>query len=202
METDFSESEAPEAENTATQPAGDMSTAVQRFSAYLRSSWPWVALVTVIVAVACVLRFWELGQHSLWLDELFSANATASGPFAAIRITAGDTNPPLYYVLQAVIGPFLGRGEWALRAMPALAGVLSTVVIYLAGRDLFDRPTGAWAASLFAVSALGIQYAQEARMYSLLLLFAALALWTFARLVLSPTPLRAAALGVVLAAMA
>ncbi|MDR3687473.1 MAG: glycosyltransferase family 39 protein [Coriobacteriia bacterium] len=165
-------------------------------------SWLWPVLVGVILVVAGVLRFWALGRQSLWFDELFSANAAMYGPSVAIKVTAQDTNPPLYYVLQALLMPMLGRTEWGLRAFSAAIGVLTTGVVYLAGRKLFDRATGTWAAALFAVALLPLQYAQEARMYSLLMFFAALTLWLFARLVEKPNLARAALLGLALAGLA
>jgi len=162
----------------------------------------WPVLVGVILLIAAGLRFWALGQQSLWFDELFSANAAMYGPRIAIKVTAQDTNPPLYYVFQALLMPLLGHAEWALRAFSAVVGVLTTGVIYLAGRKLFDRATGAWAAAMFAVAVLPLQYAQEARMYSLLMFFAALTLWLFGRLAEKPSLARAALLGVALAGLA
>jgi len=142
--------------------------------------------VTFIVAVSAGLRFWELGRQGLWFDELFSANAVAFGPRIAIQITAQDTNPPLYYVVQSLLVPVLGRSEWAIRVLPAISGVLATLAVFFAGRTLFDRRTGAWAAAMFAVSTIALQYAQEARMYSLLMLLGALVLWVFGALLERP----------------
>ncbi len=168
----------------------------------LRSTWPWLVLIGVIVVVAAVLRFWELGRQSMWLDELYTFNATAYGPVNAIRATSRDTNPPLFYVLQSFSLMALGRSEWAMRALSALAGVLATGVMYLAGAKLLNRRTGAWAAAMFAVSLLAVRYAQEARMYSLVMLIAALELWLFARLLERPTVTRAVLLGVAIGALA
>jgi len=171
------------------------------FGAWLRSSWPWLLLVAFIVTASAGLRFWELGRQGLWFDELFSANAVAFGPRIAIQITAQDTNPPLYYVLQSLLVPALGRSEWAMRVLPAISGVFATLVMFLAGQTLFDRRTGAWAAAMFAVSTIALQYAQEARMYSLLMLFGALVLWVFGALLERPTWVRAVLLGVLLACL-
>ena len=179
-----------------------MRVAGRSFGAWLRSSWPWLLLVALIVAVSAGLRFWELGRQGLWFDELFSANAVAFGPRIAIQITAQDTNPPLYYVLQSLLVPVLGRSEWAMRVLPAISGVFATLAMYFAGRTLFDRRTGAWAAAMFAVSTIALQYAQEARMYSLLMLFGALVLWAFGALVERPTWVRAVMLGVLVACLA
>lgn len=169
---------------------------------YLRKNWLWMILVAGILALAAVLRFWDLGRQSMWFDELFSAHTSAYGPIIAIKSTAQDTNPPLYYVLQSLVSMWLGQSDWAMRVLPAVLGVLTTGVMYLAGRKLFNRETGLWAAGLFAVSAVALQYAQEARMYSLLMLLAALVLWLLGLLIERPTLTRAALLGVVLGLMA
>jgi mannosyltransferase len=187
---------------TATSPRHSAPPPASEVAAQPQFSWLWLVLAAAIVVVAGILRFWALGRQSLWFDELFSANTALYGPRIAIKVTAQDTNPPLYYVLQSLIMPWLGRSEWAMRAMPAAFGVLTTGVMYLAGRKLFDRATGAWAAALFAVSAVALQYAQEARMYSLLMFFAALTLWLFALLAENPSPTRAAFLGVGIAGLA
>jgi len=192
----------PGAQQATGAPRQDDAGSSRGFGAYLRSSWPWLLVVFVILTVSAVLRFWDLGKQSLWFDELFTQNTTAYGPNIALKIAMSDTNPPLYYLLQLIFLPVRGRTEWSLRALSAFVGVLSTLAIYLAGRKLFDRPTGAWAAALFVVSTLGLFYAQEARMYSLLILFAALTLWAFGMLLEKPTILRAVLLGVVLAGLA
>ena len=151
--------------------------------------------------MAAVLRFWELGRQSMWLDELYTFNATAYGPINAIGATSRDTNPPLFYVLQSLSLMALGRSEWAMRALSAVAGVLATGVMYLAGAKLLNRRTGAWAAAMFAVSLIAVRYAQEARMYSLVMVIAALELWLFGRLLERPTVTRAVLLGVAIGAL-
>ncbi len=174
----------------------------ERLLAYLRSSWQWILLVTGIVLLAAALRMWDLSKQGLWFDEVWSVSAAMHGPVAAIKATALDTNPPLFYILEALAITVFGRSDAAVRIVPAVQGVLSTACMYLAGRKLFDRPTGAWAAALFAVSSIAVQYAQEARMYSQLMFFSALLLWAFALLLEKPTAVRATGMGVVLACLA
>jgi uncharacterized membrane protein len=174
----------------------------ERLLAYLRSSWPWILLVAGIVVLATGLRIWDLSKQGLWFDEVWSVSASMHGPVAAIKATALDTNPPLFYILEALAIQVFGRSDAAVRIVPAFLGVLSTACMYLAGRKLFNRPTGAWAAALFAVSSIAVQYAQEARMYSQLMFFSALLLWAFALLLERPTTTRAFGMGLVLACLA
>ncbi len=172
-------------------------------SVTLDSRWLWALLVGAIVLVAAGLRLYDLGRQSMWLDELFSANVVAGGPQLTLgRIANGDTNPPLYYLLQSFVSMQFERTEWSMRILPAIFGVLGTLVMYFAGQSLFDRKTGAWAAGLFGVSVVAIEFAQEARMYSLMMLCAALVLWAFGTLIRKPGTVNALLLGVALAALA
>lgn len=158
--------------------------------------------LTAIVIASAVLRFWQIGRKNLWLDELFSVSVTSHGPLAAIRADMADTNPPLYYMIQSMLSPILGRSDGAMRVFPAAAGVLSVIIIYLVGRRMFGGKAGLWAAALFAVAPLAVQYSQEARMYSLLMLACSLELLAFAALVEKPTLPRAALLSLALAGVA
>src|SRR5262249_6975953 len=75
-----------------------------------------------------------------------------------------------------------GDSEWALRTPSALAGAAAVVAIYLAAREI--RPLTSYpllAALLFAVSPFALWYAQDAKVYSLLLLVVALELWALLR---------------------
>jgi mannosyltransferase len=170
-----------------------------RARAYWSSSWPWILLVTGIMLLAAALRFWALRKQGLWFDEIWTVNATMFGPLSAIKTTAHDVNPPLFYALEALSIMLFGTSDGAVRILPAVTGVFATAFMYLAGSKLFNRTTGAWAAALFAVSSIAVEYAQEARMYSQLMLFSALMLWVFALLLEKPTTLKAVALGLVMA---
>ena len=165
---------------------------------------PYVGAIAlaVIVLVSAVLRFWELGRKSLWLDELFTASVTGHGPLAAFAADVSDTNPPLYYMLQSMVSPFLGRSDAAMRVLPAVLGVATTAVIYFAGKRIFGRKAGLCAAALFAIAPIAVQYGQEARMYSLLMLGCSLELLAFAALVEKPNPFRAGLLACALAIVA
>jgi len=169
----------------------------------LRSWRGWEAVALLgILALSLGLRLWELGAQNLWLDELFTVSITSAGPAHAVAGTAADTNPPLYYVLQSLVSPWLGRSEYAMRLLPAATSVLATLVIYAIGKKAFGGAVGLWAALLFAVLPRSIEYAQEARMYSLLMLLTAVAILAFVMLVEKPGWIRATLFGVSLAAVA
>jgi len=128
-------------------------------------------LLLAILAVAAVLRLAALDAQSLWLDELLSwQQASAPGVRDVIARLRGDVHPPLFAILlHFVIGAF-GDSESALRLPSALAGIAAVYAIFRVGEQLWSVREGLLAAALLAVSWTPVQYAQEARSYSLLML--------------------------------
>lgn len=88
-----------------------------------------------------------------------------------------DNHPPLYFVLVhfwVKLFPALGdyADVWVMRSLPALLGILSIPAVYFLGKIAFSsRLVGQISAALMAVSAYGIFLAQEARHYTLAILF-------------------------------
>lgn len=132
------------------------------------------ALLAVLL-VAGSLRFYGLETQSLWVDELASAwFSGADNPWRVVQLTRSDVHPPGYYVLLNLTRSLLGDDEWVMRFPSAVAGVLSVLAIYLLGHRLYSWREGLIAALLTAVSFTPVYYSQEARSYSLLLLFSIL----------------------------
>ncbi len=88
-----------------------------------------------------------------------------------------DNHPPLYFVLVHLwVKLFQSVGEYVdvgvMRSLPALFGILSIPGVYVLGKITFrSRLVGQISASLMAVSPFGIFLAQEARHYTLAILF-------------------------------
>jgi mannosyltransferase len=172
----------------------------------LPSWWPLLALTLL----AAVLRFATLGEQSFWYDEAFTpVHVLHSGIGATWRAYVHSENtPPLWYALAWIDFRIFGDGAIALRFPSALAGVLTVPVTWaltleLAGRPSEARPAVAGAtsarraallaAAIVAVDPLFVWYSQEARAYALFVLFAALSMLCFARLLNEPTRGRALA---------
>lgn len=131
----------------------------------------WV--LAAIVLLAGALRFYGLDIQSFWIDELASVVLSKESIFQILRNHL-ETNPPAYYAILHFVQEYLGNGEWALRLPSAIAGVLAVPSIYLLGRRLYSEQEGLFAALFTAVFWCPIYYSQEARAYSLLLLFSIL----------------------------
>lgn len=140
----------------------------------------WSALAAMM-AVAAVLRFWHIGAQSLWLDEASSWLVARMPPLYLLTHNVDHGNPPGFYILLAGWMRLFGQSEVVLRALPALAGVLSVPALFLLGRELFGRRAGLLAALLLALSPIQVAYGQEARGYTLVMLLGILCAWMLAR---------------------
>lgn len=149
----------------------------------------WIlAAALLIFLVAYGLRVHQLGAQSLWNDE-GSAYAQATRSLDAIaRNAAADIHPPLYYWALRVWRALTGDSEWALRALSALASTLTVALVYRIGQRLYGVPVGLMAALFVALNTFQIYYAQEARMYALLALWAAASMWALMGLTLTDSP--------------
>jgi uncharacterized membrane protein len=93
-----------------------------------------------------------------------------------------DNHPPLYFILSHLwlklfppIGEYLSL--WGVRSLSALFGVLSIPAIYFLGKIAFhSRLVGQLSAAMMAVSPYGVFIAQEARHYTLAILFVIISL--------------------------
>jgi uncharacterized membrane protein len=88
-------------------------------------------------------------------------------------IVTQDTHPPLYFVMAHLWMKLFPHSEnlvslWGARSLPALLGAVSIPCAYVLGKLAFrSRLVGQISAAMMAVSPYGIFLAQEARHYSL-----------------------------------
>lgn len=159
-------------------------------------------LLIAILLVGAGVRFYAIGAKTVWLDEAFSI-WIARHPLPELWqwLIGIDQHPPLYYTLLHVWQSVWGDREGAVRMLSAFCGVLTLPVFYVTTRRFFDAATGLLATLILALSPFHVRFAQEARMYTLLTLAAAFALYCAVRLLTEPpgraqrAPGRAWALG-------
>jgi mannosyltransferase len=152
---------------------------------WLRARTDAFYLVAAIL-VATLLRLDHLGGKLFWMDEAASvAFAKASWPGFWIVLSHYEENMALYYLLlRGWI--HLGDSEVIVRLFSILCAVATLPAIYRLGSQLFSRRTGLIASALLAVHAFHIEFSQEARSYSLLLLLLVWSGYFFARSVEYP----------------
>ncbi|MET1411622.1 glycosyltransferase family 39 protein [Roseibium sp. HPY-6] len=125
-------------------------------------------LLTLVLLIAAVVRFYDLDRTSLWYDEAASWSQSNGTLTELLTLVASDNYPPLHNIVLWLTIPVIGDSETALRLPSAALGLIAVGLVYLVGKLLQGRETGLLAAALLAVSPLHIWYSTEARMYALL----------------------------------
>jgi hypothetical protein len=133
---------------------------------------PWRTLGTVAVGVAVaagiVARF--VARSHLWLDEALTVNI-ASVPLRSLtEALRHDGSPPLYYAVLHFWMRLFGTGTIAVRALSGVCSVACLPLAWRVGRRLGGRTLAAAVLVLLALSPFAVQYATEARMYSMAML--------------------------------
>ena len=171
-----------------------------------------------IVILAALLRLTNLTHTSLWQDEIYSLMvATLHNTIPAsldlqphtaqwwveqsltwqamdflklIEILKDNVHMPLYYVL---LNPWLnifGVDAFGLRLFSVVPSVLMLWPLYELGKSMFNERVGLFAVFIAAVSPFQLYFAQEGRMYSLVMLWAVLSTLCFWKILFSEKPLK------------
>lgn len=158
---------------------------------------PWVGVVVFATALAAVLGLIELGGPALSYDEAYTV-AVVHGPFADtwMRVTNWDMVQAPYYLLFSLWYE-VGESEALLRLPSVAFYVASVPLVFALGRRLLDARVGAVAAVLLALNALALDWAQQARSYSMALFLVSLSSYLLARAVDRPSAARSVAYGLV-----
>jgi mannosyltransferase len=117
---------------------------------------PWLPIILILL-LATILRLYQLGRESLWIDEFHSLDRTETLKFG-FRV--------LYFALLRAWMSFGTSDAW-LRGLSVIFGIGSVFLIYQLGYRLVGRAVGFISAFAVAVSPLFIFHSQEVRMYML-----------------------------------
>ncbi len=154
-------------------------------------------------AVAAALSAATLGvalrchglDRSLWYDEVFTAERVLDRPIWKIPSTQKEANNHVLFsvaakastaMVSADAAPASPRYRVMLRLPAVLAGIAGVLVVALAARAVAGDGAGAGAALLAALSPMHVELSRQARGYSLLVLFATVALLGWARVAGDP----------------
>jgi len=132
--------------------------------------------LAVLVALALPLL-----QRDFWYDESLTGLMAQWPVFDSINwsLLPGGQHPPLYPLIVKMFTKPFGYTPLAIRSVSLVAALVSLVGIYRLTQRLFDRKTAGWVALTVATSPFVLQYATEARSYSVagvFIVFATLAL--------------------------
>lgn len=143
----------------------------------------WFWILGALALVYILLRLWHLTDSCLWFDEVFGIHAAEHDWAGMFSFVAQDLiHPPLFYVFLKLWISIGGEGLFWLRFFPVFFSIVALVPFYLLCRALkIGYPATALALTFLAANGALIKYAQEIRMYSLLLCLALFSMWLFVR---------------------
>lgn len=161
--------------------------------------WQEYALLLLILAIATLLRCWNLASESAWYDEVLilpALHADTLRGFWAL-CPSEDSVPqlsPVHPVAAFVWSRAFGPGLIASRMLSLCCGCLSLLLVHALGRRLYGPRAGLVAAGVVALSMPPIFFSQEVRRYALegLIVLASFASLYWA---MSPTRVRPIRLG-------
>jgi len=137
-----------------------------------------LAALGLLMAGSLLLRLSGM-EAGYWIDEGIAVGI-ASHDFGDIPATLTmDGSPPLYYLLLHGWMGIVGEGEAATRALSLIFALAAVPIAYWAGNTIFDRRTGVLAAIGIGACPFLNYYAQETRMYSLVVVLSLLASASF-----------------------
>jgi 4-amino-4-deoxy-L-arabinose transferase-like glycosyltransferase len=135
----------------------------------------WAAIIGLLL-LSAGLVWYDLAAHEvLGRDEnvtivkLDQPDLKAVLEASNLKFTGQPSNTqPLYFLLQYLAWPLVGRSTFMLRFLAAVFGVLTVALTYKLGEALFDHKVGLAGALLTALLPLHVQYSQIIRPYTLL----------------------------------
>ena len=142
-------------------------------------------LLGVILLVAAVLRLWKLGQVPFMHDEfsaLFRLKFDSFRDLIRHGVMEGDSHPAGVQVFLYYWTKLVGWNEFWVKFPFALMGIASVFLVYVIGKQWFNRKSGLLAAAFFAVSQLTVFYSQLARPYSAGLFFVLLTTYFWSKI--------------------
>jgi 4-amino-4-deoxy-L-arabinose transferase-like glycosyltransferase len=138
--------------------------------------------IALLVLVGAFLRFYAIGRQGFWYDESYTVLLVGRGPGEMLRLIPQlESTPPLYYCVAWIWAHIFGTGPAGLKSLSALCGTLTIPIAYAAALKLLpSRRAALIVAALTAFNPLLVWYSQEARAYSMLVMFSACTLLAFA----------------------
>lgn len=132
-----------------------------------------ILIIAIILRILCIDK-----TGGLWYDEIVSyKEAVKINAISVIYYTLKtDVHLPLYQLFLHYWGKIFSFNDISLRGFSALCGVLTVLSSYFIGKELNSKKTGLFCAGFFALNSFLIYYSQEVRMYSFLMLLAAMQL--------------------------
>lgn len=138
--------------------------------------------LAVIVLLTAMLRFYKLGEWSMWIDEIYTINRAQthfSDPARLLQSLPSTLWLPLSVLFTNIALNTFGVTEWSARLAPVLLAIVSIPLLYFPVRRILGVGTALVFSLLLALASWHLFWSQNARFYSSLMLLYALAAFLF-----------------------
>jgi 4-amino-4-deoxy-L-arabinose transferase-like glycosyltransferase len=174
--------------------AGETQPHLPTLHRFSRQPWFDGTLAAIIGMVALGFALYGLGTASLSFDESWSVGLASQHLHIMWHFLWGlYQNMTLYYLFLdgwlrflALVG--LPPVEFAVRFPSALFAALGAMMVFLLGRRFWGRTVGIIAGLLYSVNYLQLYHAQNARAYSLQMLFLCIAWYALFTILTAQSP--------------
>lgn len=124
-------------------------------------------LIVAVPIAAMAISLWIGLRQSVWFDEAYSIMVAKQSVGEAIRLTALDTHPPLYYLFLKAWACLFGWGELALRSLSVIFYGASIAVAGGFIKKYFNARTAVYVLLTLLLTPLLMRYGFEIRMYAM-----------------------------------
>lgn len=147
----------------------------------------YILYLATLTIFALILRIYNISYNSIWSDEEFTLTFSQQSFYDIFfGIIAGEFNPPIFFWIEHLIHLTIGIDtEFKIRIASAIFGAMTIPVFYFIGKEIYDERGGIILSTLLTLSTFHIFYSQEARAYTLMLLFTSISLLYFIKIIKS-----------------
>ena len=135
----------------------------------------WAAVVAATLSL--FLGLYQLGQPSLWIDESYTWRAMSRSYVELVH-----EHHWIYYTVMKPWVAVAGTSEIALRLPSVLAAAAACALLVPFGNRLMGRPVGSLAGIVLALNPFVVQWSQQARSYTVVMLLAIVSTACFLRM--------------------
>jgi hypothetical protein len=146
-----------------------------------RRVWLPLAALILVAALGTALRLYRLEDESARWDEIVCLqHLDAPDPVAYVRAVRQNDLPmtPVYFRIAYGWSRLFGAEPYTLRLLSVALSTLALLLTYSLAKSIFDRTAGVVAALCFALAPLQLYFAQEIRVYPLVMVLALLSAMT------------------------
>ncbi len=138
----------------------------------------------IVILIAFLFRLWFIDKpEGLWNDEYVSWFIASKKDFSDFLTEMfRNCHAPLYYIYLKLWMFLFKDSDISLRISSVIPSLLTVITMFFVGKETKNKKLGLLCSFLTAISSFNIYFAQEVRLYSLLMLFCSLSLIFFIKL--------------------